>query len=88
LAALEKFMGEVEERLPEITTPALIIQSKGDPVVDSQGTNLLFEQLGSQQKDYRLFDFERHGILMGDGADKVHAEIGKFIEMIRDRQSR
>jgi esterase/lipase/1-acyl-sn-glycerol-3-phosphate acyltransferase len=88
LAALEKFMGEVEERLPEITTPALIIQSKGDPVVDSKGTNLLFERLGSQQKDYRLLDFERHGILMGEGADKVHAEIGKFIEMIRDMHGR
>jgi esterase/lipase len=88
LAALEQFMSEVEERLPEITTPALIIQSKDDPVVDPEGTNLLFERLGSPQKEYRLFDFERHGILMGEGADKVHAAIGKFIEMIRSIPSR
>jgi len=83
LAALEQFMNELEERLPEITTPALIIQSKDDPVVDPEGTNLLFERLGSPQKEYRLFDFDRHGILMGEGADKVHTAIGKFIEMIR-----
>ena len=84
LAAMEQFMNELEEQLPEITTPALIIQSQGDPVVDPEGTKLLFERLGSPQKEYRLFDFERHGILMGEGSDKVHVAIGEFVEKIRD----
>lgn len=83
LAALEQFMSELEERLPSITTPTLIIQSQGDPVVDPEGSRLLFERLGSPQKEYRLFDFARHGILMGEGAGKVHTAIGEFIEMIR-----
>ena len=45
---------------------------------------LLFDRLGSKQKEYVLFEFKRHGILMGEGADKVHAAIGTFIEKIRD----
>jgi esterase/lipase len=82
LAALEKFMSELEEKLPDITAPALIIQSQGDPIVDPQGTRLLFERLASPQKEYRLFDLARHGILLGEGAGKVHTAIGEFIEKI------
>jgi esterase/lipase/1-acyl-sn-glycerol-3-phosphate acyltransferase len=84
LAAMEQFMSELEEQLPNIATPALIIQSEGDPVVDPEGTKLLFERLGSPQKEYLSFEFKRHGILSGEGSDKVHAEIGMFIEKIRN----
>ncbi len=84
LAALEQFMSELEEKLPNISTPALIIQSQDDPVVDPKGTRLLFEMLGSPQKKYRSFDFTRHGILSGEGAGKVHTVIGEFIESITD----
>jgi esterase/lipase len=83
LVALEQFMSELEVLLPDITTPALIIQSLGDPVVDPEGTRLLYERLGSRHKEYRQFDFARHVILLGEGADKVHAAIGEFIEKIR-----
>lgn len=83
LVAMEQFMGELEERLPYITTPALIIQSKGDPVVDPAGTRQLYERLGSPRKEYLQFDFARHGILLGEGSGKVHAAIGEFIAKIR-----
>ncbi|MBC7961819.1 MAG: alpha/beta fold hydrolase, partial [Steroidobacteraceae bacterium] len=83
LAALEQFMSELEAQLPRITTPTLIIQSQGDPVVDPEGSRLLFEQLGSPQKEYRSFDFARHGILLGEGSDQVYIAIGEFIEKIR-----
>jgi esterase/lipase/1-acyl-sn-glycerol-3-phosphate acyltransferase len=82
LAALEQFMSELETQLPDITTPALIIQSEGDPVIDPKGTRLLFERLGSPRKEHRLFDFARHGILLGEGAGRVHTVIGEFIETI------
>ncbi|MBK5274185.1 MAG: alpha/beta fold hydrolase [Desulfuromonadales bacterium] len=83
LVALEQFMDELETKLPGITTPALIIQSQGDPVVAPEGSKMLFVRLGSPHKEYRLFDFKRHGILSGEGADKVHTAIGEFIEKIR-----
>lgn len=83
LVAMGKFMRELEEQLPQIMTPVLILQAADDPVVDSAGTKQLFKQLGSLQKNYRLFDFTRHGILSGEGADKVYSAIGEFIETIR-----
>jgi esterase/lipase/1-acyl-sn-glycerol-3-phosphate acyltransferase len=83
LVALEQFMSGLEAQLPNIRTPALIIQSKGDPVVDPEGTRVLFERLGSPQKGFRLFDIARHGILLGEGAGKVHSAIGEFIAMVQ-----
>ncbi len=85
LVDLEQFMDELAEQLPAITVPALIIQAQGDPVVDPAGSKLLFEQLGSTQKQYWLVDSARHGILMGEGAGAVHARIGEFIAMLRGR---
>jgi esterase/lipase len=79
LAARGQFMNELEDQVTNITTPTLIIQSLGDPVVDPDGTKRLFEQLASPRKEYRTFDFERHGILMGEGSEKVHAAIGEFL---------
>lgn len=82
LAVMEQFMVELETRLADITTPALIIQSQGDPVVDPEGSRQLFNQLGSPQKEYRLIDSARHGILVGEGAFEVHSMIGEFIERL------
>lgn len=84
LVAMEHFMTELETRLPYIKTPALIVQSQGDPVVDPVGTRQLYERLGSPRKEYRLFDFNRHGILQGEGSGMVHAAIGEFIAKIRN----
>jgi len=83
LAELERFMKELEPRLAALRVPALIVQSQGDPVVDPEGTQELFEQIGSEEKRYRLFDFERHGILSGSGAEQVHGAIGEFVRQIR-----
>ncbi len=83
LAALEQFMRALEAQLPKITTPALIIQSQGDPIVDPKGTRLLYERLGSSHKEYRMLDSAKHGILLGEGSGKVHAVIGEFIEKVR-----
>jgi esterase/lipase/1-acyl-sn-glycerol-3-phosphate acyltransferase len=83
LVELERFMKGLEPRLASISAPALVIQSQGDPVVDPDGTRELFEQIGSEQKRYRLFDFERHGILSGSGAEQVYGAVGEFVEQVR-----
>lgn len=80
---LARFMESLEAKLPGIKVPALVVQSQGDPVVNPSGSRNLFELLGSKDKDYLLFDFDRHGILLGEGAERVHAVIGTFIEQIR-----
>ncbi|MFH1154638.1 MAG: alpha/beta fold hydrolase [Pseudomonadota bacterium] len=76
---LEKFMDSLEEKLETIDVPVLIVQSRNDPVVNPQGTASLFKKLGSRKKEYFLFDYNRHGILVGSDTQRVYKAIGDFI---------
>ncbi|MBU1340290.1 MAG: alpha/beta fold hydrolase [Proteobacteria bacterium] len=76
---LEKLMEHLEPRLKTIHNPTLVIQSRKDPVVNPKGTLKLFEQLGSQIKEYYVFDYNRHGILIGEGVQRVYKAIENFI---------
>jgi esterase/lipase/1-acyl-sn-glycerol-3-phosphate acyltransferase len=79
---LERLMDAVEPRLPGITVPALIIQAQGDPVVHPKGSARVFQALGSEDKSYLLFNFNRHGIVRGPGSDKVHQAVWDFIDRL------
>lgn len=83
LRELERLMDSIESKLSTIQTPTLVIQSYGDPVVDQRGSRKVFELLGSEDKSYILFNFDRHGILLGDGAHRVHKAIADFIDHLR-----
>ena len=82
LSELKSFMSALEPRLSAITAPALVIQAHGDPIINHEGTALQFIHIGSKQKTYLHFDFTRHGILVGEGSEKVHAAIADFIEKL------
>jgi esterase/lipase len=77
---IDRLMDDLEPRLANLNVPALVIQSRGDPVVDPKGSRKIFELIGSADKEYLLFNFDRHGILLGEGAQKVHRAIGEFIK--------
>jgi esterase/lipase/1-acyl-sn-glycerol-3-phosphate acyltransferase len=76
---IERLMNDLEPKLPNLTMPTLIVQSRRDPVVDPKGSKKIFELIGTNEKEYILFNFDRHGILLGDGAEKVYRAIGDFI---------
>lgn len=82
LSQMGYFMKELEPRLSKVKVPALVVQANGDPVVNPEGTALLFNRLGTKRKKYVTFDFDRHGILAGPGSEGVHAEIGSFVNNI------
>ena len=79
---LERLMNAVAPRLSDIDVPALVIQAQGDPVVHPKGSAQLFKALGSEDKSYLLFNFNRHGIVRGPGADKVHQAVWDFIHRL------
>jgi esterase/lipase/1-acyl-sn-glycerol-3-phosphate acyltransferase len=77
---IERLMDDLEPKLPHLNVPSLIIQSRRDPVVDPKGSRKIFELLGTEDKEYRLFNFDRHGILLGEGSQGVHKAIGDFVK--------
>ena len=77
---IERLMNDLEPKLPDLKMPALIVQSRRDPVVDPKGSRKIFELIGPTEKEYMLFNFDRHGILLGDGAEKVYHAIGEFVK--------
>ncbi len=79
---VDRLMDDLEPRLTHIKVPTLVVQSSGDPVVEPKGSRKIFELIGSSEKEYVLFNFERHGILLGEGAQIVHESIGNFIKRL------
>jgi len=76
---LVRLMEAVEPKLADIKIPALVIQSVGDPVVNPKGSRRIFDILGSKDKEYILFNFKRHGILLGDGSKRVYKAVWDYI---------
>jgi esterase/lipase len=77
---LARLMDDLEPKLADLSKPALIIQSRRDPVVDPKGSRKIFELIGTQQKEYLLVNLNRHGILLGEGSQRVHKFIGDFVK--------
>lgn len=85
---LERLMTYVEPKLHDIKIPALVVQSSDDPVVHPGGSESIFRMLGSKDKQYVMFNFDRHGIVLGEGAQRVHQAIGDFIDRLSLSSSR
>ena len=81
---LGRLMDEIDGRLPSIRTPALVIQSERDPVVDPRGSERIFKRLGSPDKTHVRFNFDRHGILLGEGSKAVYRTVAEFVEHLSD----
>jgi esterase/lipase len=79
---LERLMNYVEPKLSGIQVPALIVQGKDDPVVHPAGSERIFNLLGSADKQYIVYNYDRHGILLGEGSHRVHRAIGDFIDQL------
>ncbi len=79
---LERLMAFLEPKLADVQVPALVVQGKDDPVVNPSGSERIFDLLGSSDKEYRVFNFQRHGILLGEGSPKVHRAIGEFVRQL------
>ncbi len=79
---VELLMDDLLPRLSAVRPPALVIHSHRDPVADASGSKQIFEGLGSTDKRHVLFDFDRHCIILGDGAPRVHRVIWEFIRSL------
>ena len=79
---LEKLIDDLNKKIEKIKTPSLIIQSRQDPVVDYKGTLQMFEKLKCKKKEILLFDYKKHGILIGKNNKRIFKSITDFLEEI------
>jgi esterase/lipase len=82
ISELMELMDRVSERLEEVTIPTLVIQGSEDPVVHPEGTEELYQKLGTSDKELTIFPEARHVIIRGEGSQRVFARVWEFI---RDR---
>ena len=79
---LEKLMRQVEDQLKNVKGPALIIQGSDDPVVNPVSGLEIFEKLGTKDKQLLRVYAKHHGILRGEGADKLNSMVLMFLEKV------
>jgi len=79
---LNKLMKIVEPNLSSIKIPSLIIQAKGDPVVNPKSAIEIYKGISSTDKKLVIIDANRHGIVRGHELDQVAGEIISFLKRI------
>ena len=66
--------------LHDITIPALIMQNQGDPTVDPQSADFIFNRINSTEKQIIYFDGDYHVLTKGKYKDEVFRLISEFIK--------
>ncbi|WP_340123748.1 alpha/beta hydrolase [Methylobacter svalbardensis] len=64
LYELRLLIAELDELLPQISLPALVVYGDQDPIVSVKGAPIIMDKLGSQHKQIQVIKSQRHGILM------------------------
>jgi esterase/lipase len=78
LSELRQLGQALEERLPDVYCPTLLIQGDADPLLDPASTQLVYEELGSREKAFRLIHAHGHSLIVED-TDALWAEIIEFL---------
>jgi esterase/lipase/1-acyl-sn-glycerol-3-phosphate acyltransferase len=76
---LENLMKECNEFLDKVTTPALIIQAKNDPVVSPLSGKIIYQKIRSKNKFLFEPNFSNHVIINRDNKEEVFEEIRSFL---------
>ena len=69
LYELRRMVDEMEERLPDVQCPVILIQGTDDPVVEPISAELIHKRVGSCQKKLLTVPSNRHGILYENSGD-------------------
>ena len=72
----------MDEFLPAIDVPSLVVYADHDPVVSVKSAPLLMEKLGGTSKKLRIIQGNRHGILMENFAESWNI-IDEFLSEAR-----
>lgn len=86
LDQLHLLMQQCQESLSLVRVPILIVQADKDPVVKPHSAQKILDQISSDDKTLKSFDFSRHVILLGEGSGQVFASVYSFINRLLEQK--
>ena len=86
LYELRRLVTELESRLADVHCPTLIVQGDEDPVVVPKSAGIIFEKLGSKEKELLFIHSEHHSILM-ENADHTQEKILSYLKTCLQNES-
>ena len=78
LYELRRLVTEMESRLADVHCPTLIVQGDEDPVVVPKSAEIIFEKLGTKEKELYFIHSAQHSILM-ENADRTQEKIMLYL---------
>jgi len=79
-AEMLKAMQYVSGQTTKITLPIMIAQGRGDKLVDPAGAQMLYDAVGSTDKNIRIYDGLYHEVFNEPEHDKVLRDVEEWLE--------
>jgi carboxylesterase len=76
---LHQLQIKTRKALPGVTTPIAIFQSKIDTSIDPHGAEVVYEKVGSVDKELHWFNESSHCMILDRQLDEIYAVTRKFI---------
>lgn len=70
---------QVEAQLARITTPLLVIGARHDHTVQARSSQIVYDRVGSTEKELVWFERSGHELLLDCEADAVADRVGRFL---------
>jgi len=86
LYELRLLVDKVEKQLGEVECPVLVMQGTEDKVVDPKSAEILMKKLASEEKQLRVVEAQRHGIL-NEGIGDTHERLLDYLQQIEARMN-
>jgi carboxylesterase len=85
VASLRKLLKGVRDQLPLVKSPAYIVQAGMDETVDPNSSNYIYQHIGSDIKEMKLYPASSHIITLDHDREKLFSDIVKFIQSQEQR---
>ncbi|OGY92911.1 MAG: hypothetical protein A3B31_00930 [Candidatus Komeilibacteria bacterium RIFCSPLOWO2_01_FULL_53_11] len=69
-----------QDLLPRVTTPVLILHSRGDRISHPKSSDYVFEHVNSQYKEMFVLPELNHNPLRSENKDRIFNRVARFIE--------
>jgi carboxylesterase len=82
ISQLLAFSGATRKRLPEVSVPALILQSRNDNTVAPESADIAYREIGTAPQDKRVVWFERteHEMFRDCESDSVVEAVADYVQ--------